>query len=114
MAQVELIVAGDAKTFDFQINTVTGPLSLVDYESCNMYLYDSVPPTDYSSPLISWSSDNINEAVFYDRGNGIIRFFILSTQTQGLPSGQYPYRVKVIKDAEHTYTIHDGIINITN
>jgi hypothetical protein len=113
MAQVELIRQGDAKTFCFQINTVSGPLNLGGYESCEMYLYAPGPNTDYSNPIMTWSSTDPSQAVFYDRVNGIVRYYILSTQTNNLDPAQYPYRAKLTKDSEHVYTIHDGIIEIT-
>ena len=111
MAQVEVIRKGDAKTFCFQSNTVSGPLDLVGYASCELNLY--APNTDYSSaPIETWSSDNAGEAVFYDRANGIVRYYILSSQTSTLDPAQYPFRAKVTKDSEHVYSIHDGIIEI--
>jgi hypothetical protein len=112
MAQVEVIRKGDAKTFCFQINTVSGPLDLGGYESCELYLYDPAPNTDYSTPLMTWSSTVPGEAVFYDRSNGIVRYYILSSQTSTLDPAQYPFRAKITKDSDHVYSIHDGIIEI--
>jgi len=110
--QTEVIRKGDARTLCFQINTVTGPLDLGGYASCEMYLYDSTLPTDYDNPIITWSSDNPTEAIFYDRTKGIVHYYILTSQTTNLEPAQYPYRAKVTKDSEHVYTFHDGIIEI--
>ena len=112
MAQVEVIRRGDAKTFCFQINTVSGPLNLGSYESCEMYLYAPGPETDYENPIMTWSSDNPTEAIFYDRTRGIVYYYIVSSQTITLNPAQYPYRAKLTKDSEHVYSIHDGIIEI--
>jgi hypothetical protein len=107
--QIDEIVQGEAKSFKVKIDTVYGPLDLGGYQSCAMYLYDE---DDFTTPIVTWDSSNPSRAVFYDRANGIIQFYIVNTDTAALEPKQYSYRMKITRDAEHTYTVHEGILEI--
>ena len=109
MLQIDQIVRGEAKSFKVQISTVYGPLDLGGYESCGMYLYDN---EDFSTPILSWESSDATRAIFFDRSKGMVQFFIKNQDTDPLEPKQYPYRMKVQKDSNHTYTFHQGIIEI--
>jgi hypothetical protein len=109
--QVEAIKQGDAKSFRVQILTPVEPLRLHDYESCRMDLAESEDTFD--SPVLTLDSNNSSsEAFFYDRANGMVQYNFVSSQTQALDPAQYPFKMKVIKDSEHVYTFHEGIIEI--
>lgn len=107
--QIDKIVKGEAKSFKVKVDTVYGPLDLGGYQACAMYLYDN---NDFSVPIMQWDSSDPARAVFYDRTNGIIQFFIVNGDTASLDPKQYPYRMKIIKDSSHTYTVHEGFIEI--
>jgi hypothetical protein len=107
--QIDKIVKGEAKSFKVKIDTVYGPLDLGGYTSCAMYLYDN---DDYSTPIVTWDSSNPSRAIFYDRANGIVQFFIVNSDTASLDPNQYPYRMKITRDADHTYTVHEGFLEI--
>lgn len=108
--QVDKIVQGEAKSFKIKIDTVYGPLNLGDYDSCGMYLYEN---EDFSMPIMTWESSDSARAIFYDRTNGIVQFFIVNSDTASLEPKQYIYRMKITKDSDHTYTVHEGILEIT-
>jgi hypothetical protein len=108
---IDKIIKGDSKSFKVKIDTVSGPLNLGGYASCVMYLYED---DDFSSPIVTWDSSDAKRAIFFDRTNGIIQFFIVSSDTSNLEAKQYPYRMKIVKDSDHVYTIHQGILEITD
>jgi len=107
--QVELIKRGDAKSFRVQILTPTEPLRLDGYQSCEMIIAED---EDFANIVLTLSSNNSSEAIFYDRSKGIVQYNLVSSQTQVLEPAQYPYRMKITKDSEHVYSFHDGIIEI--
>jgi len=108
--QVEGIKRGDAKSFRVQILTPTEPLRLTNYQSCQMDLAEDVDSFD--TPILSLDSSNPSEAIFYDRSQGIVQYNLVSSQTQALEPAQYPFRMKITKDAEHVYSFHEGVIEI--
>ena len=107
--QIDKIVQGEAKSFKVKVDTVYGPLDLGGYQSCGMYLYDN---DDFSTPIMEWVSTDPTRAVFFDRTDGIIQFFIVNADTAALEPKQYPYRMKITKDSSHTYTVHHGFLEI--
>jgi len=107
--QIDKIVQGEAKSFKVKVDTVYGPLDLGGYQSCEMILYES---DDFLVPVMNWNSSDPSRAVFYDRTNGIIQFFIVNADTAALELKQYPYRMKITKDSSHTYTVHQGFLEI--
>lgn len=108
--QIDVIVQGESKSFKVKVDTVYGPLDLGGYQACAMYLYDN---DDFSTPIMQWHSSDPSRAIFYDRTNGIIQFFIVDADTTSLEPKQYPYRMKIIKDSAQTYTVHQGVLEIT-
>lgn len=107
--QVDVIIRGEAKSFKVKVDTVYGPLDLGGYDSCEMILYED---ETFATPLLTWDSSDPSRAIFYDRANGVIQFFIDNADTASLEPNQYPYRMKINKDSDHTYTVHEGIIEI--
>jgi len=110
MAQVEAIKRGDAKSFRVQILTPTEPLRLDGYQSCEMDF--AISEDTFDNPILVLKSDNPSEAIFYDRSQGIVQYFLVSSQTQALDPAQYHFRMKITKDSEHVYSFHEGIVEI--
>ena len=108
--QTEGIKRGDAKSFRIQILTPTEPLRLTNYQSCQMDI--AIDEDSFDTPILTLHSDNPSEALFYDREKGIVQYMLISSQTQALEPAQYPFRMKITKDADHVYTFHEGIIEI--
>jgi len=107
--QVEAVKKGDAKSFRVQILTPTEPLRLDGYQSCEMIFATDESFTDI---ILTLSSSDPSEAIFYDRAKGIVQYNLVSSQTQALEPAQYPFRMKLTKDSEHVYSFHDGIVEI--
>jgi len=107
--QTDIVVQGESKSFKVKVDTVYGPLDLGSYQSCGMYLYEN---DNFSNVIMEWVSSDPTRAIFYSRPEGIIQFFIVNADTAALEPNQYPYRMKISKDAEHTYTVHEGILEI--
>jgi hypothetical protein len=110
MPQVVPLRQGDAKTIRLVVRTTTMEyLNLAGY-SAQLDLYTD--PTNAATLIETWSTATPAEAVIVDPVNGQVEFYITVAQTTALNLQQYVMRARLIKDADHIYTVYEGILNI--
>jgi len=110
MPQVVPVRQGDAKTIRLVVRTTTMEyLNLAGY-SAELALYTD--PNDASTLVLAWSTASPDQAIIVDPVNGQVEFYITVAQTNMLNLQQYTMRARLTKDADHVYTVYEGILNI--
>ena len=102
---------GDFRTVKVTVRTTNDDyLDMTGYQEARLSLYTNSYDT---VPVLTLSTSVSGQAIFADRLQGALEFYLTPTMTLALSQRQYFLFVTLLRDTNHVYTVHQSTLQIT-